>query len=117
MIMRPVSKAIVSGVTSMLDLIWDKFFHDVQTALNGIQRNASFTMSAASSRTVADSRVTSASHISIAPANAAAGTLQAGSAALYTDAASTTPGVSFVVKTADGSSAAGTELFTYAILG
>jgi hypothetical protein len=113
-ILRPQSRTILDAVSGLLSLMWDKFFNDVQKALNNIQGNASFTMTATTSKTIADTRVTASSHITLMATNAPAADLMAGSAALYVSAR--TPGVSFTVTAAAGS-AAGTETFTYGVLG
>lgn len=113
-ILRPQSKSIVDRANGLLSLMWDKFFNDIQKALNNIQAEASFTMAASTSKTIADARVTATSHISLTPTNAAAATLMAGSAALYVSAR--VSGVSFTLTTITGS-AAGTETFTYGVLG
>lgn len=70
-----------------------------------------FTMAAAASKTVTDANVATSSLILLMPTNAAAGTLQGSNECLYV-----TPGSgSFVVATAAGTSAAGTETFSYAV--
>lgn len=71
----------------------------------------SFVMAAAATKTVTDANVTTSSIIFLMPTNAAAGTLQGSNESLYV-----TPGSgSFVVSTAAGTAAAGSETFTYAI--
>lgn len=70
-----------------------------------------FTMAAAATKTVTDANVATSSIILLMPTNAAAGTLQGSNECLYV-----TPGSgSFVVSTAAGTSAAGTETFSYAV--
>ena len=66
-----------------------------------------FTMSAAASTTITSSNVTSTQFIFLTPMNAAAGTLQGSAKCLYAAASNG----SFVVTTASGASAAGTEIF------
>lgn len=68
-----------------------------------------FTMDAAASKAVTDSRVTSASVIVLVPTNAAAGTLQGSNESLYVTPANG----SFTVATAAGTAASGTETFSY----
>lgn len=70
-----------------------------------------FTMAAAASKAVTETRVTSGSKIVLQATNAAAATLMSGASALYISA--TTAGTSFTVTTANGASAAGTETFNY----
>lgn len=71
----------------------------------------SFTMDAAASKAVSDTYCATSSFVVITPANAAAATLVSGASSPYWAAAAG----SFTVSTADGSSAAGTETFNYAI--
>jgi hypothetical protein len=94
---------------------WDTFFNSVQVALNNIQKTSSFTMPAAATLTVNDTRVTAASFIGLTPTNASAGTLDGGITKLYVSAR--TAGVSFTVTTANGGSATGSETFAYSIIG
>lgn len=70
-----------------------------------------FTMAAATSKTVTDANVTAGSFVSLTATNAAAATLMAGANALYVSTASG----SFVVATAGGGAAAGTETFAYSV--
>lgn len=72
-----------------------------------------FTCAANTLTTVTETAVTSTSRIIITPTNAAAGTLQAGTDALYVSAK--TGATSFAVRTAAGGAAAGTETFDYVI--
>ena len=74
-----------------------------------------FTLAAAASTTVAQPAVKATSVVIPFAANAAAAALMGSSKSLYVPAASIVPGASFTVKTGDGTNAAGTELFTYAI--
>lgn len=73
----------------------------------------SFTLSAAATTVVADTSVTANAFIMFTPTNAAAGSLMAGSKSLYLSTRSA--GTSFTVATADGTSAGGTETFSYMI--
>ncbi|SRR5579883_398380 len=114
-ITRPLNKAILDPNSGQLSLEWDKFFNDVQVALNNLENVSTFQLSAAASTTVSDRRVTSSSVIAFIPANAAAATLEGSARKLYVSAR--TAGVSFTVSTASGASAAGTEIFAYTIIG
>lgn len=69
----------------------------------------SFTCAASTSTTVTATGVTSGSFILLMPINAAAGTLIGSNKSLYVTAGSG----SFVVTTASGAAAAGTEQFRY----
>ena len=72
----------------------------------------SFTMAAAATQTVTDTNCLATSAIVLLNTNAAAGTLQGSAKCLYY-----TPSAgSFVVATASGGNAAGTEKFTYLIV-
>jgi hypothetical protein len=70
-----------------------------------------FTCAANTNTTVTETRTTAASIIMIMPTNASAGTLQAGTNALYLSLR--TAGASFRLTTAAGGAAAGTETFQY----
>ena len=70
-----------------------------------------FTCAASATTTVTDANVKSGSAVVLVPTNAAAGTLQGSSKALYIVAANG----SFAAKTASGVAAAGTENFTYLV--
>lgn len=71
------------------------------------------TLSAASATTVTNGNVLATSIIVLTPANAAAATLQQGANAVYVSALNS--GTSFVLTTAGGGSATGTEQFYYSI--
>jgi hypothetical protein len=73
-----------------------------------------FTLAAAASTTVSNTSVRASSFIVFVPTNAAAGTLMQGTKSLYRSTVNA--GTSFVVATADGGSAAGTETFSYAVV-
>ena len=70
-----------------------------------------FTMAAAASKTITDTKCTSASYVWLIPTNAAAGTLQGSAKCLYVTYASG----SFTVSTASAASAVGTETFQYVL--
>lgn len=72
-----------------------------------------FTLANNKDTVVSNTSVTTMSHITLIPTNAAAATLMSGSKSLYISAR--TAGTSFTVTTADGTAAAGTETFTYMI--
>lgn len=70
-----------------------------------------FTMAAAATKAIAETRVQANSLVTLIPTNAAAGTLQGSAKSLYI--ASVTAGVGFVVATAAGTNATGNEQFSY----
>jgi hypothetical protein len=70
-----------------------------------------FTMSAAATKAIAETRVQANSIVTLNPANAAAGTLQGSAKYLYVS--SVTAGVGFSVATSNATNAAGTEVFSY----
>lgn len=72
-----------------------------------------FTLAAAATTTVTQPAVKANSIILWMPTDASAGTLQGSAKSLYVS--TITPGASFVVSTASGGSAAGTETFNYVI--
>ena len=81
---------------------------------NSGQPHRTFTCAAAAGTTVLDTSVQADSVIILMPTNAAAATLMSSTEALYVSAR--TADTSFVVTTADGGAAAGTETFAYMIL-
>lgn len=83
------------------------------SAFKGRITLGSFTMAAAATTVVPQTAVQSTSNITLTPTNAAAATLVGSAHSPYISAIS--PGVSFTVATADGGSAAGTEIFKYQI--
>ena len=104
-------------------------FDDIVNGLNNITRqlaqlnkalasrissSGSFTLAAAATTAVTDPTVLATSMISLTPSNAAAGSLMAGTKALYVSARAA--GTSFTVATADGTAAGGTETFLYSIV-
>lgn len=70
----------------------------------------SFTMPAAATSTITDANVSANARVFLQPTNAAAGTLQGSAKCLYISSVSSG---SFVVATASGADAAGTEQFSY----
>lgn len=83
-------------------------------AYQGRQSVGAARLSAAATTVVANTSVQGTSLITLTPTNAAAATLISGSKSPYISALS--PGVSFTIATADGTSAAGTETYNYMIL-
>lgn len=73
-----------------------------------------FQLAAAASTVVPDTQVQASSHIVLTPTNAAAAVVMAGAKSLYVSARNA--GASFTVTTADATSTAGTENFTYRVL-
>lgn len=114
---RPVDKQVIDPNLKRLILEWDNYFSLVANYLNNIQTQGAFTLTAAASHTINDNRVRTGSFIGIQATNASAALLMASTKALYVDIASAVPGVSFTVKTQDGTNAAGTETFAYCIIG
>lgn len=76
--------------------------------------NGTFTAAPSASTTVADTNVKKQSLIFWSPTSASAATLIGSAANIYLSAIS--PGQNFVLSTANGSSAAGTEKFSYLII-
>lgn len=72
-----------------------------------------FTLAAAPTTTVTQPGIKSTSLVVLTPTNAAAATLMGGVKSLYVSALA--PGTSFTVATANGTNAAGTETFSYAV--
>lgn len=89
-----------------------KYLGLIYTILNALfpRINGTFTLSAAASTTVSDTRVQATTVISITPKNAAAATLVGSSKSPYIAAVSA--GTGFTVTCASGT-AAGTEQFSY----
>lgn len=86
----------------------------VQAILNSFPRiTGTFTLAAAATTTVAQPAIRATSVVMLSPTNASAGTLMGSAKAL--NVSSITPGTGFVVATANGTNAAGTETFSYAI--
>ena len=77
-------------------------------------QGADFTLAAAASTTVSNDQVTANSIIVVTPVNASAGVLQGSAKAIYVSGR--TAGTGFTVTTANGASAAGTEVFSYYLL-
>jgi hypothetical protein len=76
--------------------------------------SGTMTWTAAATATVADTNVKANSIIILMATNATGGTLEAGAKKPYVSARNA--GVSFVLTTADGNTAAGTETYSYFIL-
>jgi hypothetical protein len=73
----------------------------------------SFTFTAAATHTITQPAIKANSLIVLIPTNAAAATLVGSAKSPYVS--TITPGASFVVSTASGASAAGTETFSYVV--
>lgn len=100
----------LGDVTTKLQMIAQSLGQLVQLVTSVFPRSmGSFTMAAAASKTVTDTKCTSASYVVLIPTNAAAGTLLGSAKCLYVTYASG----SFTVSTASAASAAGTETFQY----
>jgi hypothetical protein len=85
----------------------------VQALQNAFPRvTGSFTMAAAATKTITDARVNANALVFLQPTNAAAGTLQGSTRCLYISSVSSG---SFVVATAAGTNAGGTEQFAYVV--
>lgn len=93
-------------------LKWISLLHDFIKATT-VTTTGTFTMDADASTTVADTSVQTTSRIIIAPTNAAAGALVAGTSSPYIT--NKTANTSFDVDTADAGNAVGTETFDYII--
>lgn len=87
----------------------------VNETLKAITRlsGGSFTMDAAATKAVSDTKVTANSRIILQATNSHAADLQAGAKALYISVK--TAGTSFTVATQDGNAAVGDETFDYII--
>lgn len=83
------------------------------TAFQGRPTFGSLALAAAASTVVMQPAVQSNSFVQLTPTNAAAATLMGSSKALYIS--TIVAGSSFTVATADGTSAAGTEKFSYSL--
>ena len=77
----------------------------------GNPASGSITLTAAATRTITNANVLSTSRVVLVPTNASAANLMAGAKAFYVSAR--TAGTSFVLSTADGTNAAGTETFDW----
>jgi len=84
----------------------------LQAAFAGQANAGTLTMTATTSKIVTDSAASSSSLVMLFAQNAAAAALMGSAKSLY----ATSGSGSFTVATADGTSAAGTEIFTYLIL-
>lgn len=76
--------------------------------------SGSFTLTAAPTTTVTQPGIKANSIVTLTPSNAAAATLMGSAKALYVSLL--TAGASFTVSTANGTSAAGTETFSYTVI-
>lgn len=105
-IVRPIINSLQAMNRNISELI---------TAIKAIfpRIYGSFTMGAAATKTVTDSRVKVGAQIYLQPTNAAAGTLVGSVMCPYIDSVASG---SFVVKTASGAAAAGTETFNYLVI-
>lgn len=100
----------LGDVTTKLQMIAQSLGQLVQLVTSQFPRSmGSFTMAAAASKSVTDTKCTSSSYVVLIPTNAAAGTLLGSTKCLYLTYASG----SFTVTTASGVAAAGTETFQY----
>ena len=105
----------LTGLETNGRLLLQAVYSIQQAILSAFPRvTGSFTLSAAATTTVTQTQTTSTSVISLIPANAAAATLISGAKNLYVS--SKTDGSGFVVSTADGTVAAGTENFQYLLI-
>lgn len=101
-------EAVPAGETMILQ--WDEVIGQwFERSLN--RKYGTVTLAAANATTVSDTNVGATSVITLMPTNAAAATLMQGASSLYVS--TRTAQTSFVVSTADGSAAAGTETFEY----
>lgn len=75
-----------------------------------------FTMPAAALLVVPNAFIRTGAYVFLTPLNAAAGTLQGSNEHLYIDPADYVASVSFTVRTAAGTAAAGTEMFAYRVV-
>jgi hypothetical protein len=114
---RPLDKIIFDQTTGRLLQPWDTFLAQASALLNDVQRVGSFTMTATASLVVTDNRVTANSFVQLMPTNAAAAQLQGSAKFLYVSVADIISKTSFEVKTANATSAAGTEEFRYWVIG
>lgn len=105
---------------------------DIATALINANKNSSLliqtlqaifpritgtiTLTAAATKTVADTNIAANSIVVLFPINASAGTLQGSAKSLYHDMSANVAGASFTVKTASGVAAAGGEQFSYFVV-
>lgn len=91
----------------------NKYVTDQDTRLDNVIGN--FTMAAAATKTINDTNITADSIVLLQATNGAANTLMAGANRIDALIADYVVGVSFMVRTAGGGAAAGTETFRYLI--
>lgn len=101
-------RAIVQNISALVQA-----FAGLQDAAGTV---GSFTFAAAASVVVPNVTVRAGSKIFLTPENAAAGTLVGSNESPYIDPADHVSGVSFTVRTAAGTAAAGTEVFSYRVV-
>ena len=101
-------RAIVLNLSALVDA-----FSGLQDASGTV---GSFTFAAAASVVVPNVKIATGSLVFLMPQNAAAGTLVGSVESPYVAPADYVPGVSFTVRTAAGTAAAGTEVFAYRVV-
>lgn len=107
---QPSLDVIVTYLASLVDYV-GQLVDVLEAALPRVL--GSFTMTASATLAVPAPTITANADVSIQARNATAASLQAGAKALYVS--TITAGVGFTVATADGTNAAGTELFSYGV--
>lgn len=108
------NQASIDTIVSLLQSMVS-YLGDIVTAIDSAFPRVlgTFTMAAASTFVVSSPTIAANSSVQITPRNAVAATLQSSSKSLYVSTIS--PGSGFTVATADGTAAAGTELFLFAV--
>lgn len=103
-------------IDQTVDKLRNQVLSQIVTALQAIfpRVAGTFTLAAAATTTVPQPATQSTSNIALTPLNASAATLQGSAKALYIS--SRTAGSGFVVATASGGAAAGTEQFQYVMV-
>ena len=105
--MASIGRAIVEAITELRTSI-DAIFGVVQTT-------GAFTTINAATQTVLNANVVAGSIIILVPTGTGSTTQQTGAGCLYVDRALNVAGVSFTIKTADGSSVAAGLQFVYTL--
>lgn len=105
--LQGIIKQLSSANSNMLTLI-----AAIQATFPRI--TGAFTLAAAATTTVTQTKIAANSLVLLTPTNASAGTLMGSAKALYISALSA--GASFTVATASGGNAAGTETFNYTVV-